>query len=245
MKSLLKKLTVGVVPKWLKKIITHDFKQQEGIEFGYYHTSYSQQGEDLHLKRFFENKQNGFYVDIGAFHPHYFSNTQIFYHNGWSGINIEPNPEHFHLFTEYRKRDINVNVAVGNTAEELTYYRFNMPALNGFDKNHVNEWQQKAGFHLIDTLNIPAYSLSAILEKHLPAGQQIDFMSVDTEGWDLKVLQSNNWDKFRPTVIVVETELNADEPPSQNSIFQFMTSVDYSLWCITGGSWLFKNNVKF
>ena len=47
---------------------------------------FSQNGEDLILNRLFENKTNGFFVDIGAHHPVRFSNTYLFYLNGWSGI---------------------------------------------------------------------------------------------------------------------------------------------------------------
>ena len=53
---------------------------------------YSQEGEDMILRRIFEEK-NGFYVDVGAHHPRRFSNTYYFYKQGWTGISIEPNPQ--------------------------------------------------------------------------------------------------------------------------------------------------------
>lgn len=40
--------------------------------------SWSQEGEDLILRRIFENKNTGFYVDVGAHHPKRFSNTIFF-----------------------------------------------------------------------------------------------------------------------------------------------------------------------
>ena len=45
------------------------------------YTSYSQEGEDMILKSFFENKKHyrGFYVDVGAHHPVRYSNTYFFY----------------------------------------------------------------------------------------------------------------------------------------------------------------------
>ena len=54
--------------------------------------SYSQEGEDMILRRIFGDKRLGFYVDVGAHDPRRFSNTYYFYKRGWRGINIEPRP---------------------------------------------------------------------------------------------------------------------------------------------------------
>ena len=69
---------------------------------------YSQNGEDLILNRFLENKKNGFYIDIGAHHPIRFSNTYLFYKKGWRGINIDAMPGSMDLFNKIRSRDINI-----------------------------------------------------------------------------------------------------------------------------------------
>jgi len=66
--------------------------------------SYSQDGEDVVLASFYENMKNyrGFYVDIGAHHPVRFSNTWMFYKNGWKGINIDPTPGSMKAFNVIR-----------------------------------------------------------------------------------------------------------------------------------------------
>src|SRR6186713_1276577 len=74
----------------------------------YYSISYSQEGEDLILKRFFSEKSGGFYVDVGAHHPKRFSNTYMFYKEGWSGINIDAMPGSMKLFNKVRSKDINL-----------------------------------------------------------------------------------------------------------------------------------------
>jgi hypothetical protein len=56
-------------------------------------------------------------VDVGAFNRVKFSNTCIFYRKGWRGINIEPHPEHFKLFPNARRRDINLNLAKKSDVE--------------------------------------------------------------------------------------------------------------------------------
>src|SRR3989344_4572766 len=72
--------------------------------------SYSQSGEDMILRSIFDDKKEGFYVDVGAFHPKLYSNTYYFYKRGWRGINIEPNPgANFGI----RKGDINLKCGIG------------------------------------------------------------------------------------------------------------------------------------
>ena len=51
---------------------------------------YSQFGEDKILNELIPNKfTNGFYVDVGCFHPKKYSNTYILFRRGWRGINID------------------------------------------------------------------------------------------------------------------------------------------------------------
>ena len=85
--------------------------------------SYSQKGEDLLMYKFFHNKQNGFYVDIGAFHPSRLSNTKYFYDKGWHGINIEPHPQRIKEFEKERKRDINLEMGIGNLDKNMDFYQ--------------------------------------------------------------------------------------------------------------------------
>ncbi len=76
--------------------------------------SYSEYFEDLILYSIFYDVKNGFYIDIGANDPDDCSVTKAFYNLGWSGINIEPLPDKFKKLKEERKRDINLNIAVGD-----------------------------------------------------------------------------------------------------------------------------------
>ena len=50
---------------------------------------------------------------------------------------------------------------------------------------------------------VPVERLDAVLSRHLPPGRQIDFLSIDAEGFDLKVLASNDWARFRPRCVLV------------------------------------------
>jgi hypothetical protein len=148
--------------------------------------SYSQEGEDLILLRIFEKKRTGFYVDVGAHHPFRFSNTYLFYRMGWRGINIDATPGSMKFFNKFRKRDINIEVAIGEKEDILTFYIFNEPALNTFNENLARQRNGKMGYYIIKELPLKVLPLSKILEEYLPEGQEIDFLNVDVEGKDFE-----------------------------------------------------------
>jgi len=190
--------------------------------------SYSQEGEDLILKRLFANKEKGFYVDIGAHHPYRFSNTYLFYLNGWSGINIDAMPGSMAKFKRSRPKDINIEVPILLNEGQMTYYQFNEPALNGFSDTLSNDRNQNTKYKLIKKTELYGYPLSYILEKYFPSQiSQIDFMSIDVEGLDLEVLKSNNWDKYRPNVLLVELLNSSLDSINSDEIYQFLLEKNY------------------
>ncbi|MEK7543873.1 MAG: FkbM family methyltransferase [Patescibacteria group bacterium] len=164
--------------------------------------SFSQKGEDLIIERVIGQKKKGFYIDIGAHNPNIFNNTKKFYLKGWSGINIEPNPILLKEFIRQRKRDINLNIGIKNTSGIASFYEFEVDGLSTFSKDERAS-NLKLGYKLKQELEIPVFTLKSVIEKYCTA--KIDFLSIDTEGLDFEVLESNNWKKFRPTVVCVET----------------------------------------
>lgn len=197
--------------------------------------SYSQDGEDMILKALFEQKKGykGFFVDVGAHHPVRFSNTKYFYNRGWRGINIEPTPDAIKAFKLFRKRDINLNIGIGPEKGSLTFHCFNEPALNSFSKEVSERIDRESDkYKIIQRLEIDVLPLSEVFDKHLPSGQKIDFISIDVEGLDFQVLQSNNWDKYEPEVILIEENVNIDEI-SKSPIYQFLKEKGYKFFAKT------------
>lgn len=203
--------------------------------------SYSQEGEDLLLRRIFEGQSAGFYVDIGAHHPKRFSNTHIFYASGWRGINVEPNPVVAAKFARERKRDINLQFGVASHRGELLYYEFDDPALNTFDKNLAVEREATTSYRVIATQKITVDRLDSLLESYLPAGSAIDFLTVDVEGLDLDVLKSNDWNRFRPRCVLTEaldTPLSI-ESLAHSPLIVYMQAQEYRLFAKTYNSLCF------
>jgi FkbM family methyltransferase len=201
--------------------------------------SYSQEGEDMILRQLFEGRESGFYVDVGAHHPRRFSNTCFFYQRGWRGINIEPNPEAAAGFRSERPRDINLQMGVSTQEGVLTYYFFNDAALNSFNKDLSDLRVRTSEYKVIATKEIPVNRLESILRLHLPAHTKIDFMTIDVEGFDFEVIQSNDWSAFRPTCVLVECLDTSFEEVLESETFRFMREQGYALYAKTANNLIF------
>lgn len=215
----------------IKKLLFGEVKQKYNIQPNYQNLSYSQEGEDLILSRFFAGKENGYYIDIGAHHPKRFSNTYIFYLKGWRGINIDALPGTKNTFDIDRPEDINLEVGVSETEGNLVYYSFNEPALNTFDKVEAEKKNGLQHYFIEKEIRINTFPLSYILNKYLPSNQNIDFMSIDVEGLDLQVLKSNDWEKYKPNLILVEElRTNIIEITKTSAIYRFLIDKGYLLY---------------
>lgn len=212
-----KELVRGTTPNKVRKFFAHE----TGNEFAT--LSYAQEGEDILLKRIFERQATGFYVDVGAHHPFRFSNTKLLYDRGWQGINIEPNPDVIDLFIKHRPRDIHVAGGIARSQSVLTYYRHHHPALNTFRREHV------PGKEPSSTMEIPVLPLSSILSAHIESDQTIDLLSIDAEGMDLEILQSNDWTLYRPRYILVEVKRCSIEELLDSEIQLYLKSKNYTL----------------
>lgn len=228
--------TARSLPLWLKKPLRSLRARLVDI---YASPSHSQEGEDMILQRIFERKEFGFYVDIGAHHPRRFSNTCLFYRKGWRGINIEPNPDAGAAFQKERPRDINLGIGISDHEGTLTYFFFNDPALNSFDRELSDSRVKNTSYKLIGTKEVAVRTLGAVLREHLPPGAEIDFLSVDVEGLDMAVLRSNDWNAFRPKVVLVEALEVSLEGVLDSEVFQFMKGHGYQLSAKTVNTLIF------
>lgn len=88
------------------------------------------------------------------------------------------------LFRKLRPRDINLEIAISDSRQALTYYMFNDPAANSFSKELSAERHRKGRYRIIDEIEIVPSPLSEVLDTYLPENVEIDFLSVDVEGLD-------------------------------------------------------------
>lgn len=190
--------------------------------------SHTPTSEDILIDKLLGHKKKGFYVDIGACDPNRFSNTKKFYDKGWRGINIEPNTTGIEKFNRKRPRDINLNIGISDKNCTLNFFKFEPESLSTFSRK-VAQRRQNYGYKLIETTPVKVYKLSEVLAKYHKGGP-IDFFSIDTEGFEYQILKSNDWKKFKPTVICLEfTSIAMSNPNTKKPVRKLTRSIEKML----------------
>lgn len=203
--------------------------------------SFAQSGEDIIADIVLGKKAKGIYIDVGAFHPKLFSNTYLFYKRGWSGVCVEPRPEAAEEFARVRPRDRFVGMGVGAKKDILEYFEFSDPAANTFSTKRAEKNVKEAGRKLLKKINVAVMPLADILASNGVEGKVIDLMSVDVEGMDLEVLKSNDWEKFRPKVVICE-DLEFEFLNSKRSgVVKYLLEMGYELVAKTPYSLILKD----
>lgn len=171
---------------------------------------YSQYGEDDYLINFFLNKNDGFLVDIGAADGVRYSNSRLLIQLGWYGLLVEPNPKNFQklqiLYNE-NKKILLENVGCSDVSNNISEFFI--------DKN--DDYEQLSTFSLDQVLKckklyncefvketVKIIKTSDLFEKHQI--KKINFLSIDTEAFDTKVISGIDFHKYEIDLICVEHE---------------------------------------
>jgi hypothetical protein len=209
-----------------------------------YYSSHSQFGEDMVLRSIFGNKTDGIFVDLGAHHPLYYSNTYHFYKKGWKGLNIDGKPGSMKLFNQLRSRDINVESCIGiKDGEDVTFYEFEQSAFNTIDAQMAKEAISK-GHIIIKQHQLKTKTLKTIIQEANLPSVQVDFFNIDIEGVDEIVLKNNDWELFKPKVIAFEDHnFNIDDIGSCNTL-NFLKTKGYSFSAKCGPTIIVEQTAK-
>lgn len=183
-------------------------------------SSYSQFGQDIHVLDYFSNKTNGFFVDVGAYDGKEISNTYLLEQEfDWKGICVEPLPNEFEKCKNNRPYSICINNAVFSKPEKEVLFAVHS-GLSGI-KEYINKHK-----HILDTceyIKVKTITLTEILEKY-NAPQNIEYITIDTEGSELEVLKGIDLNKYSFGVIHIEHNF---EEPKRSDIRSFLESKGY------------------
>ena len=198
--------------------------------------SYSMNNEDTAVLDYFKNKKNGFYVDVGCHHPTYINNTYLLYKKNWSGINVDTSQFSIDLFNHMRPQDLNYNCAVSNRNGTVKlFFQKEFSQLSTIESIQAKNVFQGN----IKEKDIQAFTLDEILNRHKYKNTKIDFLNIDVEGADLKVLEGLSFEKFKPELICLEIH---DKEVKKSKIYNFLTDKKYELIWSGIFSHLFKSN---
>lgn len=109
-------------------------------------------------------------------------------------------------------------------------------------------------WRVLDRVMVNVLPLNEILEKYLPQKQKIEFMTIDVEGFDLEVLESNDWNRYRPMYVLVEILEQANGQHAgghllslseieKSQISLLMKKNSYMLYLRSGNTVFFKDSL--
>lgn len=198
------------------------------------HKSYSQYGEDLIIDSFFQHHvpiKNGNYLDIGCYHPVGISNTYVLHKRGWQGLVVDIDDYKLELFK--RRRGKNVELLKGAISSEdsvskVPIYKFNQP-FSPYDtlSEDIAKMRSKAINIEYTTEEVNQISINSLLHK-----KHFDLINIDVEGLDELIVNSIDFKKFQPTMIVYESF----DPFSSSKTKELLNDNGYTLLFISGGS---------
>jgi len=193
--------------------------------------SYAGCGEDLSLRNIFKRKliegERGTFVDIGCMRPVLGSNTYALYSYGWRGLCVDAR-DYSTEYSKFRPEDKFVQGAVGFSGEMYWYKHLTNTGMSRV--RSTNDFNDPA-FDPQPEI-VKGVSLEELIRTHLP-DKTIDLLSLDVEGTELQVMQSNNWDIYRPNVVIMEChDFLFDGPPAPT--VKFLMERDYTLYQFVG-----------
>ena len=191
-------------------------------------------GEDVLVNRFFRKKNNGFYVDIGCYHPIKGSLTYRLHKKGWKGLNVDLSKISIDLFKLARPKDYNIHAAITDFDGETQFFENDMiNQQNTLENNGTN----------LKKVKINAFKLQTLLEKLNI--KNIDFLNIDAEGSDYKVISSLDLNNVRPKMICIEENRYNIKDIINGNIQKLMNFNNYFLFSRVGVSSIYiDNNLK-
>ncbi len=200
--------------------------------------SYSQRAEDILVfnESIRMKIKNGYYCDIGSYHPKFMSNTHILDKAGWTGTVIDIDEKKLLEFKRYRKNKVLCvkGAVVGSARKNQTQpvYMFNNDMgwsdINTLDLE-IAKLHKKNGAGDFFEDEVEVIDINELL-KSLP---HINFLNIDVEGLDEQIILSINFDLYQPDIICFE---DIKLWGGSNDIYKKLTCYGYERFFIAGES---------
>ena len=213
--------------KFLKKTMIYHIYRYFKYKKNYF-PSYGASGEDVLINKIFKNKNDGYFVDVGALHPINGSLTYNLSKKGWAGLNIDLLKENLILFNFFRKKDKNINLAISKNKGVINAYIFERGSgVNTTNKKWADKWKKKIGKNY-SILKIKKNSLNNVLSSY-KISKEFELLNIDVEGHEIDVLKGINFKNIRPKIITIEIHVEKTEQIFKTEIYKLLKKNNYEL----------------
>lgn len=159
---------------------------------------YAENAEDVIINTLFNHRTDGYYIDVGCYHPVRGSLTYKLYNKGWRGVNIDVSSSSINLFNIARPKDKNLNVGITNNNGEDFYYQL----------GNINQGNSLKKYDNAEKIKIKLSTIDQVITDLKI--EKIDYINIDAEYRDFEALQGLSLIKVRPSLITIEDANNFD-----------------------------------
>lgn len=172
--------------------------------------SFAQLFQDLWVLHQTGERHGGYFVEFGATNGKDLSNTFLLERDyGWHGILAEPNPEwHSDLVINRPTSNIDLRCVYSETGQTLQFAASNDAEYGTLISHFRYANARAANFRPIPVETI---SLNDLLTEH-HAPTDIDYISIDTEGSELQILETFDFSKWNVSLFTIEHNYSDQQP---------------------------------
>jgi FkbM family methyltransferase len=196
---------------------TANSEEAEFISYcmSHYSLSKAQLFQDLFVQYVLGQKRGGFFVEFGATNGIHLSNSySLEKHYAWDGILAEPaNFWHAELKNNRNCR-LDFRCVWESDGQQLRFNEVAHAELSTIDSFSANDMHAKTR-EIGNVYTVDTVSLNSLLAEHRAPGL-IDYLSIDTEGSELKILSAFDFGRHKIKIITVEHNNTADRPAIQS-----------------------------
>ena len=201
----------------------------------------SQIGQDLLVLALSEPKDQGFFVEFGGCDGSTFSNTHMLENQlGWNGIVAEPAVAWHKRLLNNRNCQIDKRCVFSQSGLSLPFLEASSvnqeqsaPELSSLSAYAKGSWTAGPNQSNNREYNVETVSLNDLLDDH-HAPAEIDYISIDTEGSELAILEAFDFHKRKVKFFTIEHNYQEQQ---RQQIHELMSSHNYervlpeiSLW---------------
>lgn len=185
-----------------------------------------------------------YYLDLGANHAKQLSNTYMLYKKGMRGVLVEANPQLIGELKFYRSEDVILNKCISNYSDDsLQFYIMSGDGLSCTSMDAVNEMIEKnPQLYIKETITVETITVNQILQKYFSKAPIL--LSIDIEGQEESILQTLDYDKYAPLIVIVERidyGTTIATKKRQDLIADIMSQNGYFEYAFTGINSIFIN----
>jgi FkbM family methyltransferase len=190
--------------------------------------SKSQLHQDIQVLGFYKQKKHGFFIEIGASDGVTLSNTHLLEKKyEWKGICVEPIPQIYSELVKNRPNSKCFSLAVYNKSDLTVSFSISHESslYSGITEN-IDYYTERVNRNKT-IIDVTTVSLTDLLDR-AEAPTFIEYLSLDTEGSEYKILNSFNFEKY--TIGLIDVEHNWVEP-RRTQIRELLLSKGYIYKC--------------